>query len=132
MMARAALLLALLMSAACGGASAPATQAPRERGDVAPDADPRAGDTAPAADAPGAPIDDAECARLADHLIDLSFAEKRGKGAEAYTAEDAEAAKRELRQSMKPACAQLPRRDFTCAMAAKSSADLSACQPAPR
>jgi hypothetical protein len=127
-----ALALLLLLAMGCGGSSVPVARSPDEASSPAPIADPQAGDTAPATDAPGAPIDDAECARLADHLIDLSFADKRGKGAEAYTAEDAEAAKRELRQSMKPACAQLPRRDFTCAMAAKSSADLTACQPAPR
>jgi hypothetical protein len=122
------LLVALI---GCGGSATPPPQAPANQpGQGAP----RDGEDAITGDAeaPGAPLDENECAQLADHLVDLSLAVKRGKpagaGNEPYTDEDAEAAKRELRQSLRPACATLPRRDFRCAMTARTSAELGACQ----
>lgn len=133
MRALAQLLLALSLAAlGCGGSSTPATQTPGEPDGAAPASDPQPGDAPAASDAPGAPLDEAECNRLADHLVELSLAEKPGKSADGYSAEDAETAKRELRQKLQPMCAQLPRRDYTCAMAAKSSTEMAACQPPPR
>lgn len=127
-----------LLAIGCGGSSAPATQAPSADGDAVPAADPQAGDTPPAADEPGAPLTEAECHRLADHLVDLNMNERRqrpagaqGAQGEGYSAEDAETAKRELRQTLQPMCAQLSRRDFTCALAAKTAAEMVACQPPP-
>lgn len=123
-------LLGIASLSSCGGSSQPAPQTPAS----APDDDPpRVGDPAggDAPEAAGAPLDEDECTQLADHLVDLSLAAKRkpaGASVETYTDEDAEAAKRELRQSLKPACATLPRRDFSCAMAARTSAELGACQ----
>ncbi len=121
-----------LALAACGGAS-PARPPPAPAPGAAPSSD---GSAAPATggdDAPGAPLSDAECDQLADHLVELGLADRRAKqGATAakdqYTAEDAEAAKRELRQSLRPACPAVPRRDFSCAMTAATSAELAACE----
>lgn len=56
------------------------------------------------------------------------MAEPQKSRAESYTTEDAEAAKRELRTSLAPACAQLSRQALTCALAARSSAELAACK----
>lgn len=83
---------------------------------------------------PGAPLDDAECTQLADHIVDISMAGRRpppvvgGDASAEYSAEDAESTKRELRQSLRSVCAQIPRRDFRCAMAARTTAELGACQ----
>ena len=107
------LLLALSSIAGCGGGSKPTPQAPDPSQGEGPaeDGEDSAGAQPDAAGNPGAPLDESECTQLADHLVDLSLA-----------------AKRELRQSLKPACAALPRRDFSCAMAAHTSAELGACQ----
>lgn len=130
-MRAAGLALALsLASLACGGGAAkrpPQTPA----GDATRAGDARDAPPPAAAEAAAAPLTDDECDQLADHLVDVSLGERRAKpgaSAEPYTAEDAEAAKRELRQSLRPACPTVPRRDFTCAMAARSSAELGACQ----
>ncbi|MBK7535965.1 MAG: hypothetical protein IPI49_11500 [Myxococcales bacterium] len=118
----------VLLLAACGGKS-PAAGAPSTPpgSSVAP----RTG-TPASPEAPAAPKDRAiterECEQLADHLVELSLAEPRAPRAEPYTAEDAEAAKRELRASMKPACATLSRGALDCALRAPSSAALAACQ----
>lgn len=74
-----------------------------------------------------APLSEPECERLADHLVELSLTEPAAERGEPYTAEDVAAAKRELRASMKPACAQLSRRAFECALAARSKTELAAC-----
>lgn len=102
----------------CGGAPARPTPPP------ASEPPPPATEPAPSQ---AAPLSESECDRLADHLVDLSLAEPRA--GEPYTAEDAAAAKRELRASMKPACAQLSRRAFECALAAPAKAELAACPP---
>lgn len=124
-----ALALALACLACGGGAAKSPPQTPASDG--ARTADGSAAPPPSSGEAPGAPLTDDECDQLADHLVDVSFGERRAKpgaSAEPYTAEDAEAAKRELRQSLRPACPTVPRRDFTCAMAARSSAELGACQ----
>lgn len=130
----------LLGASGCGGARATTPQPTGGPDDVGEGsaAPPGPGEPGEEAGAPGAPLDDAECNQLADHLVDLSMAARRppppppgGKPpapGDSYTAEDAEAAKRELRQSLRPACAQLPRRDFRCAMAARTAAELRACE----
>lgn len=117
------LLLALGCAvAACGGSSARPTPAPPSTEPAPPGAEPG---PAPAA----APLSEPECDRLADHLVELSLAEAPPERGEPYTAEDAATAKRELRASMKPACAQLPRHAFECALKARSKAELAACPP---
>lgn len=131
-MRAAGLALALsLASLACGGGAAKSPpQTPTSDGARAGDARDAPAPAPATAEAAAAPLTDDECDQLADHLIDVSFAERRAKpsaSGEAYTAEDAEAAKRGLRQSLRPACSTVPRRDFTCAMAARSSAELGAC-----
>jgi hypothetical protein len=132
-LALAVALAGMIALAGCGGGATPPAQpspAPSAGRDVAA-GDPQApAQGAAPGQAPGAPLDEAECLRLADHLVDVGYTERRAaKPGDAYTAEDAETAKRELRQAMKAACPQLPRRDFTCAMAARTSAELGACQP---
>lgn len=124
-----ALALALACLACGGGAAKSPPQTPASDGARA--GDDRAAPPPATDEAPGAPLTEDECDQLADHLIDVSFAERRAKpsaSGEAYTAEDAETAKRELRQALRPACSSVPRRDFACAMAARSSAELGACQ----
>jgi hypothetical protein len=64
---------------------------------------------------------------LADHLVEVSMAEKARGGSAPYTAADAEAAKRELRPALQPSCAKLSRAALRCAMAANSSSDLAGC-----
>lgn len=126
----ASILASILAFGGCGGSSQPAPRPPASApGEAAAGEGDATEGSAP--EAAGAPLDENECTQLADHLVDLSLAAKRkpaGANAEPYTDEDAEAAKRELRQSLKPACATLPRRDFSCAMAARTSAELGACQ----
>jgi hypothetical protein len=128
------LLLLALLGGGCGGSSKPAPQALTDQpGEGATEqGEDSTGAPPDAAGNPGAPLDENECTQLADHLVDLSLAARRGKPAgapnEVYTDEDAEAAKRELRQALKPACPTVPRRDFRCAMAAHTSAELGACQ----
>lgn len=112
-----------LATAACGGggtaaqhpAPAPAPAAPA----AAQPAPPPAGE---------APLTDAECDQLADHLVELSLADPRTPRAAEYTAQDADNAKRELRGSMRPACAQLGRAALRCALAAKTAETLAACE----
>lgn len=106
--------------AACGGrASRPEP--------TRPTAEPAPTAAEPGPSPSAAPLSEPECDRLADHLVELSLAEPAPERAEPYTAEDVAAAKRELRASMKPACAQLSRRAFECALAARSKTELAAC-----
>jgi hypothetical protein len=113
----------------CGGSSRHPPRAPTasndSQGEAARGTAPAAADQAPVA---GPAITDAECGQLADHLVDVSVADRRSAPAEPYTNTDAEAAKRELRQSLRPACASLTRREFTCALAARSGADVRLCK----
>jgi hypothetical protein len=129
---RAGLLPALfvfLTAWSCGGGSRHSTQAPTSSNDSQREA---ASGTAPATadheSAAGTAITDAECGQLADHLVDVSVADRRSTPTEPYTNTDAEAAKRELRQSLRPACATLTRRELTCALAARSGADVRLCR----
>ena len=133
-----ALLAQLALAASCASSSPPPAQPQRAAADPADAEGDRPAPGTAAEELPGAPLDEAECNALADHLVDVSLTERRagtsgtsgtsGKPGEAFTAEDAEAAKRELRQAMKPACPQLPRRHFSCAMAARTTAALGACE----
>lgn len=115
-------LLLVCALAACGGGSARPEPSP-------PAATPASAARAPAPQPNTAPLSELECDRLADHLVELSLAEAPAERGEPYTAEDVAAAKRELRASMKPACAQLSRRAFECALAARTKAELAACPP---
>lgn len=136
-MNRLALVLVLGL-ASCGGSSKPSPQEP-DAGQSSGEGSvgtPGEGDPGDAPGPSGAPLDDAECTQLADHIVDVSMAARRpppnsgaaAKPGDGYTAEDAEVAKRELRQSLRPACPQLSRREFRCAMAARTAAELGACQ----
>lgn len=106
--------------AACGSSSAQPAPA-------RPAVEPAPPTAAPGPGPSSAPLSEAECDRLADHLVELSLAEPAAERGEPYTAEDVAAAKRELRASMKPACAQLPRRAFECALAARNKTELAGC-----
>jgi hypothetical protein len=82
---------------ACGAGTPPATSAPHPApaepvGGHAGD-DPAAPATSPAA--AGDAISDAECAQLADHLVELGRAESTKPRGDGYTDADAEAAKQE-------------------------------------
>ncbi len=106
--------------AACGSSSA-------QPEPVRPAVEPAPPTAVPGPSPSAAPLSEPECDRLADHLVELSLTEPAAERGEPYTAEDVAAAKRELRASMKPACAQLARPAFECALAARNKTELAAC-----
>jgi hypothetical protein len=76
--------------------------------------------------APAAPITDAECDAMIDHIIDLGVAEQAP--AERPTADQiAEIKARPLTDKDKAKCQAFPRKNFDCVMAATTAGALEPC-----
>jgi hypothetical protein len=116
--------LLVALAGGCGGASTPAREPPQRADAAAPEpaiaeGDAPAGDRAPS---------EQECARLADHFIELTRQARIATGGEPYTDEDADAARAELRGAIAKQCAALPRAVLQCALAATSVDAVAKCQ----
>jgi hypothetical protein len=123
---RPALLLCLVL-AACGGgtSSGPAAPSPAGKADAGSDTTAPPGDPA----SPPRPLDEADCGRLFDHVVDVTLAEKRAglKADEVPTDQQVAAIRQSLRAEGMATCLASPRSAFDCAMAADTTAGLRTC-----
>ena len=110
--------MAWLVVAACSSGTA-------SRGQLPP---PRAGDPPPTRSAPS----ERECDELITHAVALGIDERAARPTEPRTTQaDHEAVRRKLREDFVTGCRALPRDALTCALAARTLAELAACQPSP-
>ena len=120
--ALAARLLAALLPAA---ALAACSSAPASHGPVP--ARPT-GDAPPSQAAPS----ERDCEQLITPAVALGIDERRARAGEPRTTEaDHEAVRRKLHEDFMTGCRALSRDAFACALAARTLAELAACQPSP-
>ena len=72
------------------------------------------------------PVNDRECGELIDHAISLGMAEQPHA-----TDADRDAVRASVSADFLHECRALPRDRYTCAIAARTLAELEACQPMP-
>jgi hypothetical protein len=126
---KAALVVAIAAMIACGGSqkkgggrsgSASGSSAGSELGSGS------ASGSAVASGADTSPLTRDECAAMLGHILDIAAAEAKGNLAPQGDEQVAE--RKKLVDEQAEACMQqIPRAQYTCAMAAKTSADLKPC-----